>query len=95
MPCATATELVAATEFEIEPITYAQTSEQDRKAIMKFVEKAQGLSKSVSGATSIAGQAKEQLDAIKKVVRGSKTLDPAMEKEVRELELKLMDIMEL
>jgi photosystem II stability/assembly factor-like uncharacterized protein len=88
------TELIAATEFEIEPLTFAETSEPDREAIMDFVRQAQELSKSVRGATSVADQAKEQLEAIKTVVRRSMTLDPAIEKEVRDLELKLMDIME-
>lgn len=88
------TELIAATEFEIEPLTFADTSEPDREAIMDFVRQAQELSRSVLGATSVAAQVQEQLDAIKPVVRASTTLDPAIENEVRGLELKLMDILE-
>ncbi len=88
------TELVSATEFEIEPLTFNDTSEPDREAIMEFVEQAQDLSRSVQGAMSVANQASETLKAVKSVVRGSTTLDPALENEVRSLELKLLDIME-
>ncbi len=88
------TELVAATEFEIEPLTFGETSEPDREAIMDFVKQAQKLSIAVRGATSVAGEAEEQLKAIKTVIQNSTELDPAMENEVRDLEIRLMDIME-
>lgn len=88
------TELVAATEFEIEPLTYDDTSEPDREAIMEFVKQAQKLSIAVRGAVGVAGEAKKQLDEIKKVIRSSTDLDPAMENEVRELEIQLLDINE-
>lgn len=88
------TELVAATEFEIEPLTYADTDEPDREAIMAFVKKAHSLSVSVRAATQVADQATGQLSAIKGVIASSTTLDQAMINEVRDLELKLMDIME-
>ncbi len=88
------TELVAATEFEIEPLMFDETSQPDRDAIMAFVKEAQELSKSVRGATSVANEVKEQLDAIRSVIRNSTTLDPAMENEVRAMEIRLMDITE-
>ncbi len=87
-------ELVAATEFEIEPLTFGDTSEPDREAIMEFVIKANDLSKSIRGASSVLAQAEETLTAIKGVVTSSTTLDPEMENEVRALEIKLMDIKE-
>lgn len=87
-------ELVAATEFSIEPLNYDQTSEPDREAIMEFVEKAQQLAQAVSGASSVADQASETLSAIKRVVSSSTELDPALLNKIRELELKLMDIEE-
>lgn len=88
------TELVAATEFEIEPLTFGDTSEPDREAIMEFVEQAQDLSNSVRGATSIANQAEETLSSIKSMVDRSTKLDPELANEVRSLQLRLMDIME-
>lgn len=88
------TELIAATEFEIEPLTFADTSEVDREATMEFVKQAQALSQSVQGATSVAAQVQEQLDAIKAVLRTSVKLDASLENEVRTLELQLLDIRE-
>ncbi|MGB7328570.1 MAG: hypothetical protein WBD31_27080, partial [Rubripirellula sp.] len=88
------TELVAATEFEIEPLMVDQVNESDLADTMKFLEKAHSLSMAVNGATDVAEQAKKQLDAIMSVIRNSVTLDPALANDVRSLELKLMDIME-
>ena len=88
------TELVAASEFEIEPLTFAETSEPDRQAIMEFVTQAQKLAISVRGATGVAKEAQKQLEEIRKVIRNSTVLDPAMENEVRELEIQLLDINE-
>lgn len=88
------TELIAATPFEIEPLLYSETSQPDREAIMAFVKQAQELSKSLQGATQVASEAQKTLTAIKSVILESTELDPAMEKEVRELELKMMDVME-
>ena len=88
------TELVAATEFEIEPLTFEDTSEPDREAIMEFVEEAMQLAKVVQAATSVADEVEKQLEAIKNVVRRTPDLDPAMENDIRNLEVRLMDIME-
>ena len=88
------TELVEATEFEIEPLKFAETSEPDREAIMEFVKQAQELSGSVSGAMSVANQAEETLTSIKSVIDRSTELDPELANEVRSLQIRLMDIME-
>ena len=88
------TELVAAADFEIEPLMYDETSQPDREAIMEFVTKAQDLSKSIQGATSVAGQAQTTLTAIKSVVSRSVELDQELFNEARTIELKLMDILE-
>lgn len=88
------TELVAATEFEIEPLSFDETLEPDREAIMAFVKQAQQLSISIRSATSVANEAKDQLSAIKSAIGKSMEIDPAMENDVRDLELKLMDVME-
>ena len=86
------TELVEATAFEIEPLNYEDVSEPDREAIMEFVNEVQDLSKSVRGAMSVADQTKETLKSIKSVIQRSTDLDPALLNEVRDLEVKLMDI---
>ncbi|MEO1529482.1 MAG: glycosyl hydrolase [Planctomycetota bacterium] len=88
------TELVGSTEFEIEPLDFGNTSEKDREAIMKFVRQAEKLAIAVRGATSVAAATEEKLNAIRSVIRGSSTLDPELENEVRDMELRLMDIQE-
>ena len=87
-------QLVDATEFEIEPWKFGDTRERDRKAIMTFVRDARALSIAVQGATGVANSAKEQLEAVRRVIRNSRDLDPTLENEVRELEVRLMDIQE-
>ena len=88
------TELVEPTEFDIEPLTFGDTSERDREAIMDFVRDAQKLAIAVRGATSVANAAREQLEAVRKIIRESSDLDPALENVVRDMELRLMDIQE-
>lgn len=88
------TELVSATEFEIEPLLYGQTSGPDREAILKFVKKAQSLSQSLQGASQIAANAQETLDAIERVISSSLKLDASLLNDVRAIKLQLMDVME-
>ncbi|MEL6110580.1 MAG: glycosyl hydrolase, partial [Planctomycetota bacterium] len=88
------TELVEATEFEIEPLMFGDKSERDRDAIMDFAREAQALSIAVRGATGVATATMDQLDAIGSLIRASSELDPTLEEEVRELKLRLMDIQE-
>ena len=86
--------LVEPVDFEIEPLTFGQTSEPDRVAIKEFAEKALELSKVVDAASSVMAATQEKLDAIETVVKSSTDLDYGLLKEVRELELELMDIRE-
>ena len=88
------TELVEATEFEIEPINFDLTSEPDREAIMEFIRKANKLSQTINGATSVANEIQSQLQAIRTMIQNSVELDPEMDNDVRELQIRLMDIME-
>ncbi len=88
------TELIGATEFEIEPLNFGGDSEIDRGAIIEFATEAAGLSDAVSAATSVAQEVQSQLASIKGVIERTPDLDPTLVNEVRELELRLMDIME-
>ena len=89
-----AAQLIEPVEFEIEPLTFGQTSEPDRMAIKQFAEQALDLSKVINGASSVVSATGDQLDAIKRVIESSTDLDFEMLKEVRELEIELMDIRE-
>ena len=88
------TELVAATEFEIEPLNFGQTSGPDREAIMEFVQQAFELAKTVNAASSVAEETNTKISAIRAVIEQSTRIDPALLNEVRGLELRMLDIME-
>lgn len=88
------TELIEATEFEIEPLNFDVDTEIDREAIIEFAKEAAKLSDTVSAATSVAQEVQAQLSSVKGVIERTPDLDPAMVNEVRELELRLMDLME-
>lgn len=88
------TELIAATEFEIEPLTFGDTREREQEAIVEFVRDAQRLAIAIRGASSVASATKEQLESVRRLIRESSELDPALENEVRAMEVRLMDIQE-
>ncbi|MGI9517524.1 MAG: hypothetical protein ACR2NP_10780, partial [Pirellulaceae bacterium] len=88
------TELAAATEFEIEPLGFENFSEPDRAEIIEFTKQANKLAQAVNAASSLANEAEEQLDAMENVINSTPELDPAMLNEVREVQTKLMDVME-
>ncbi|MEZ6094204.1 MAG: hypothetical protein R3C03_08180 [Pirellulaceae bacterium] len=88
------TEVIPATEFEIEPITFGDTAEIDRKEIVEFVKQANKLANAVSAATQMAAEASEQLDAVEQLTRSAAEVDPTVWKDIRELQVKLMDIQE-
>ncbi|MEM8668062.1 MAG: glycosyl hydrolase [Planctomycetota bacterium] len=88
------TELVAATEFEIEPLDFGSTDEKDRDAIIQFVREVQRLAIAVRGASSVANATAGQLESIRSVIRESSELDPKLENDVRSMEVRLMDIQE-
>ena len=88
------TQLVEPIEFEIEPLNFGQTSQPDREAILAFSRQALDLSKVINAASSVLGETRTQLDAIKRVVEESTELDPELMNEIRSLELELTDINE-
>ena len=87
-------ELIAATEFEIEPLSFDSANKPDRAAILAFSKKALKLANTVRAASSIAGDAEEQLSSIESVIKSTAELDQSMLKEVRAVQIKLMDVME-
>lgn len=88
------TELIAATEFEIEPLSFGGSDEIDRQAIIDFAKEAAKLSNAVSAATSVASEVQTQLAAVKTMIDRTPDLDPEMGNQVRALEIRLMDILE-
>ena len=86
--------LAGPVEFEIEPLTFGDTSEPDREAILEFSKQAIELSKVISAASSVLSDAKETLDAIENVVKRSTDLERSMLNDVYALRSKWQDISE-
>ncbi len=88
------TELVPATEFEIEPLGFEGFEEPDRQAIIEFTRQANKLAQAVNAASTLANEAEEQLDAMENVIQATPNLELTLLNEVREVKTRLMDVME-
>ena len=88
------TQLVKPVSFEIEPLTFSETSPPNQVAIVEFAKRARDLADTISATSAVLAKSQEQLDAIEKVVAANPQLDPALLNDVRALELKLIDINE-
>jgi photosystem II stability/assembly factor-like uncharacterized protein len=89
------TELIAKTEFEIEPLTFGDTTEINRVAILDFAKKVYKLANAVNAATELTNEAIERLEAIEGLTKSSVEADPSMWKEIRALQLRLIDVQEI
>ncbi len=88
------TELVAATEFEIAPLGFENFSEPDRIEIAAFVKQAGKLATAVSAASSLADEAREQLDDMERVIEATPEVELTLLNDVRTVRTKLIDVME-
>jgi photosystem II stability/assembly factor-like uncharacterized protein len=88
------TELIAKTEFEIEPLTFGDTTEINRTAIRDFAKQVYKLANAVNAATELAGEASERLEAIEGLTKSAAEADPSLSKEIRALQLRLLDVRE-
>ncbi len=88
----TITQLVEPVEFEIEPLTFGDTNEVNRKEILDFAKKANALAKTVQAASEVAREAQTQIAAIKAVTQNTPDLDPSILIQLRSLEERLLDI---
>lgn len=89
------TELIAATPFEIEPITFGDTTEINRKAILEFAKKALKLSKKVSKSQEKLAEAESDLTKLLSTVQSDPTADPSQHAELLKLQLVILDIKEI
>ena len=89
------TELIPKTEFEIEPLTFGDTTEINRVAILDFAKKVYKLANAVNAATELTNEAIERLEAIEGLTKSSVEADPSMWKEIRALQLRLIDVQEI
>ena len=90
----TVSEVIPKTEFEIEPITFGDTTDANRSAIMDFAKQVLKLANAVSAATQAATDATEQLTAIESLTKSASEVDPALWKDIRSLQLRILDVQE-
>jgi photosystem II stability/assembly factor-like uncharacterized protein len=89
------TELIAKSEFEIEPLTFGDTTPINRVAIRDFAKQVYKLANAVNAATELTGEAFERLEAIEGLTKSSVEADPSMWKEIRALQLRLIDLQQI
>ncbi len=88
------TEVIAATEFEIEPITFDETLDVDKAEILEFSQMAGKLANAVTAATQLASDAADHLAAIEQLTASASEVDPALWKDIRALQIRLLDLQE-
>jgi hypothetical protein len=88
------TQLIPPTEFEIEPLGFGDLTEINRQEIVTFCEQVAKLANAVTAATQLAGEAADQLAAVEQLTQNSPLVDPALWKEVRAMQLRLLDLQE-
>ncbi|MEM7477284.1 MAG: glycosyl hydrolase [Planctomycetota bacterium] len=87
-------EVIAAEEFEIEPITFGDTTPINREAILQFSRDVARLADVVSAASAFAAEANDHLAAVERLTTNSNEVDPSMWKEIRVLQIRLLDLEE-
>ena len=88
------TEVIPKTEFEIEPLTFGDTSEVNRSAINDFSKQVLKLANAVTAATQSASEASEQLAAIEALTKSASEVDPTLWKDIRALQVRMLDVTE-
>ena len=88
------TQLVAPTEFEIEPLGFGNVAEINRQEILVYCEQVAKLANAVSAANTLAAEAGEQLAAVEQLTQNSSQVDPTLWKEMRDLQVRLIDLQE-
>jgi photosystem II stability/assembly factor-like uncharacterized protein len=88
------TQLIPPTEFEIEPLGFGDLTEINRQEILTFCEQVAKLANAVTAATQLAGEAADQLAATEQLTQNSPLVDPALWKEVRAMQVRLLDLQE-
>jgi photosystem II stability/assembly factor-like uncharacterized protein len=87
-------EVIPKTEFEIEPLTFGDTTEINRQAIIEFSKQVLKLSNAVNAANQLSAEATEQLSAIEALTKSASEVDPALWNEIRALQVRLLDVQE-
>lgn len=87
-------QILEPSEFEIEPLMFDETAEPDREAIVEFSREAAKLSNAVSAATTLIDDASNHLAAIERLTQSSIEVDASLWKDIRQLQIRLLDLRE-
>ena len=88
------TEVIAPATFEIEPLGFNALEPIDREAVLAYTKEVSRLAQAVTAATALASQANDQLSAVEQLTKTASEVDPAIWKEIRDLQIRLQDIQE-
>jgi photosystem II stability/assembly factor-like uncharacterized protein len=86
------TEVIPKTEFEIEPLTFGDTTEINRVAIRDFSKQVYKLANAVNAATEQLNEAVDRLEAMESLTKTASEVDPSLWKEIRAMQIRLLDI---
>jgi hypothetical protein len=89
------TEVIPKTEFEIEPLTFGDTTEINRTAIRDFAKQVYKLANAVNAATELTNESIERLEAIESLTKSAAEVDPSLWKEIRAMQLRLIDVQQI
>jgi photosystem II stability/assembly factor-like uncharacterized protein len=90
----TITEVLPKAEFEIEPLTFGDTTEINRQAILEFSKKVFKLANAVNAASQLAADASDKLSAIEALTATASEVDPNLWKDIRAMQVRLIDVRE-
>ena len=88
------TELAKPTPFEVEPLNFATLPVADRAAVLAFAKQTGELQRAAFGAAEALHEGISQVATIKRIVEQTPSLPPALLRDARALELKLIDLRE-
>jgi hypothetical protein len=88
------TQLVAPTEFVVEPLDAGTLPAPDKEALLAFQKKTGELQRALFGANEAAKEAEERVKYVKATIENTPALDHALWEQARSLELRLKDLRE-
>lgn len=80
--------------FEIEPLVFDTSLQVNRKAVVDFSKKVAKLANAASAASQLLSEADDRLVAIEQLTRSSVEVDASLWKDVRALQLRVLDLNE-
>ncbi len=86
--------VIPPTSFDIEPITFADLTAQQRQEVIDFCRQAGQLANTVQAASQLIATARGQLTELEGLTATAPQVDPALWNEVRNLQLRLLDLEE-